>query len=319
MTEKSKAYPRFNRKTYAVRLIGLVLFAVIISKVDLRQVGASITRISFAHFLLAVLLCFGIVLVKGLRWLMLLQALGVPQTFTESVRVSSDAIFWGTITPGRLGEWKRIFYLTRQRGMSLVRGTVVCIMDRGFDLLALFLVLMVISLLAPDVVGGFVPREAVLGIAIMCGCGLAFRRQIAGHVQRFGNVWLTAQPYVAEATADVTTISHTHIVFLAILSVLSFLLYVMMVWTLALEMPFSFGLLATTLAVALTMLAGLIPISYFNLGPRELVLLGIFTLYGLTKENAISFSFLFLLCYLILMFSSLTVAVAARWRTQARQ
>jgi uncharacterized protein (TIRG00374 family) len=318
MTEESKSNsPGFKWKTYGVRLIGLVLFVVIISKVDLRKVGAAITCISFSHFLLAVLLCFGIVVVKGLRWLMLLQALGVTQTFTESVRVSSDAIFWGTITPGRLGEWKRIFYLTRQRGMSLVRGTVVCIIDRGFDLLALLLVLIVVSFLAPNVVGGFVPREAVVGIAIVCGCGLAFRRQLTRNLQRFGDRWLTAKPYLVEVTTDVAIVSHTRIVLLAVLSILSFFFYVMMVWALALGMPFSLGPLATTLAVALTMLAGLIPISFFNLGPRELILLGLFALYGLSKENAISFSFLFLLCYLILMFSSFTVALAAKRWAQA--
>jgi len=78
------------------------------------------------------------------------------------------------------------------------------------------------------------------------------------------------------------------------------------------HLPFELSASQVTLCVVTTMMAGILPISCFNLGWREVVLLGLFNAFGLSAENAVSLSFLFILCYLALVFETLLFWLVAQ-------
>ena len=76
---------------------------------------------------------------------------------------------------------------------------------------------------------------------------------------------------------------------------------------LSLAMPFSLNLTQMLLALAVGMAAGILPLSYFGLGTRELSFIALFPLYNLSKEDAVSFSIMFLLCYPLGIFCTFAV------------
>lgn len=304
-------------RPYLIRLLGFGLLAAVLWSVDLASVADAVTGIAPRDLLGATALCLGLLGAKALRWLFLLRALDIRQSLAESIAVYSDAVFWGTITPGRLGEFKRIFYLTNERHLSIYRSTVLCLLDRGLDLISVLALVFAVSAFAPSLLGDVVPRWPFLALLGAGITGLALRRPIVRLLRRAASRWIAAKPLLEEATQDLLVLSDRRLTLLIALSVASFAQYVLMVWVLSFGLPFSLELHVIALCVGLTMLAGLLPISYFNLGPREVVLIALFTGFGLSREDAISFSFLFLISYLILMFSSVTLARVGRWLTAA--
>ena len=99
---------------------------------------------------------------------------------------------------------------------------------------------------------------------------------------------------------------------LLLISVTATTLYVAMVAALASGLPFALSLDRIAVSVTATMAAGVIPISYFNLGSREAVLLLLFQGFDLRADQAIAFSLLFVLCYVILIAESAMFWLLAR-------
>lgn len=299
---------RIRLRTLALRSIGLILFAIALAMVDLRQVAEAVSLVKPAHIVVATFFCLMIVILKGLRWRILLETLKFPQTGRECLKIYSDSIFWGTITPGRIGEFKRIFYLTEAKNASFVRSTSLCLIDRSFDVIAPVFLLVIATSFVPAT-SDIVPMSYFIGVLLILFVGFLSRRYLMRYVSKAALLLLpSARQYIEEMRSDLLMMSNVQLVSMILLSVVCFLLYIFMVWVLSKGLPFSIGLTATIQCVAMSMLAGFIPISVYNLGTREVVLLSLFSAYGQTSENAISFSFLFILCYVILMFSSFAIA-----------
>jgi uncharacterized protein (TIRG00374 family) len=297
---------------YVPRLLGPVLFVWVLTRVDLTQVWTSLRELSLGSVLAATAMCVALVLVKGLRWHLLLRGLGFPEPVGVSLLVYGDATFWGTLTPGRLGEFKKLLHLRRRHAISWARGLWFSVVDRLFDLAGL-VILFGIGLLGlpADTRAALRPEVwaviAVGGVLIVLG-----RRAVADRASRWldpkANRLLRA---VAASLRDVATLSLGTVVKLTLISMVSLSLYVGMVWVLAFALPFELTILQTAICVVGTMLAGLLPISLFNFGTREVVLIGLLGLFGLTSEDAISLGMLFVLCYLILIVVSLPFCRAA--------
>jgi len=297
---------------FGPRLLGPVLFVWVLTRVDLTQVWASLRELSLGSILAATAMCVGLVLVKGLRWHLLLRVLGFPEPAGVSLLVYGDATFWGTLTPGRLGEFKKLLHLRRWHAISWARGFWFSVVDRLFDLAGL-VILFGIGLLGlpADTRAALRPEVwaviAASGVLIVLG-----RRTVAdrasGWLDPKANRLLRA---VAASLRDVAALSLGTVVKLTLISMVSLSLYVGMVWVLAFALPFELTILQTAICVVGTMLAGLLPISLFNFGTREVVLIGLLGLFGLTSEDAISLGMLFVLCYLILIVVSLPFYRAA--------
>jgi hypothetical protein len=90
------------------------------------------------------------------------------------------------------------------------------------------------------------------------------------------------------------------------------LLYVATIFVLQRSLPFELTFSQTTICVVTQMLAGFLPISYFNFGTREIVLITLFHAFGLTDHDAMSLSLLFILCYLIVILLSACFWLIAR-------
>ncbi|MBL28850.1 MAG: hypothetical protein CMM50_15010 [Rhodospirillaceae bacterium] len=298
-TELAVRPPRWRR--YGVRLIGVVLFAAVLASVDLRQVWDSISRISLDALVEALGLLVLLLLLKCGRWFLLLTWSGIPQSVAESVDVYADSIFWGMITPGRLGELKRTLYLKRRHTIPLVRGSALWLVDQGFDILALIAILVAASLAQPEVLGRALPVEAAWGAAAVLAASLVLRngflrllRLSTSHTGRFRYL-------VDEATRDLLNIGHGRFLILFAMSSGAMLAYVGMVIALSADLPIALSIAQQMTAVPLVMASALLPISYFNFGSRELVLTGVFALYGHGFADAISYSFVFVLCYLLVI------------------
>jgi uncharacterized protein (TIRG00374 family) len=64
---------------------------------------------------------------------------GVAYPIWDSYLIYMGSLFWGTVTPGRMGDFMKVFYLKRDRNMSMGMGMSSVLVDRVFDLYILLI------------------------------------------------------------------------------------------------------------------------------------------------------------------------------------
>lgn len=119
---------------WALRGIGILLFAAIVSRIDLASALAALRSADPVLLAAALLLFLPIYALKSWRWHVLLTTHGLRVSFPDSFRTYCAALFLGTMTPGNVGEAVKIAFL-RARGASLTTATLLTATDRLYDVL----------------------------------------------------------------------------------------------------------------------------------------------------------------------------------------
>ena len=287
------------------RLIGVIIFVVVLATSDLNQVLNTLTRMNLFYLALTPLAFALIMLIKSWRWKLLLSAQGIDFSLGEAFLAYTSSFYVGQLTPGRLGEFVRIFYLL-ERGYSPGTSSVSLILDRLFDL---GIVLLLGYLGMFGFLGTFQGSNVVLsglglgGLAI--GLGLALRQtEVRRAVRRMAARFLIPKRY--QATFDTVwndfafgvrrIVANKRIVVrILLLTVLSWVVYSVLMYMLAHSVQIDIPLWFVVVCVSVTALVVMIPISIFGVGTRDATLIMVFASQGLGREWAISFSFTFLL------------------------
>jgi uncharacterized membrane protein YbhN (UPF0104 family) len=113
-------------------LLGLIFWKV----VNPTQLWSTVQRLSVAHLLLAMALTVPFLLLKALRWHLLLRSGRCRATFTESFVSLIGGMGIALLTPARLGEVTRAAYLSEPRK---VRVGALVMVDKIYDVIILSL------------------------------------------------------------------------------------------------------------------------------------------------------------------------------------
>lgn len=100
-------------------LVSVGLLAFVFSRMDLRVAGAALGRLGPGTVVAALVLAFVGYAGRAVRWTYLLQRAGVGITHAASYRLTLVGIFYGLITPGRIGELGRVMHLDLPRSRTL--------------------------------------------------------------------------------------------------------------------------------------------------------------------------------------------------------
>ena len=115
----------------------VILLALIIGKVAKpAQLASALRHFSVSHLILAMLLTVPFLLLKALRWHLLLRAGGCVATFGESFVSLIGGMGVALITPARIGEVTRAAYLREPRKLRV--GALVMV-DKVYDVIVLAL------------------------------------------------------------------------------------------------------------------------------------------------------------------------------------
>ena len=121
-----------------MRICGFIIFVVILLKVDRAMVLGLILDIDVLYLILSIILFGPQILFKAWRLQLLVRSQGVSYSIRDSFIIYAASMFVGVITPGKVGEFTRVFYL-QSNGRSLKKSFACVLLDRFFDLGFLFL------------------------------------------------------------------------------------------------------------------------------------------------------------------------------------
>ena len=114
----------------------LILLAVIVWRVNPQKLTSEWRAVSLANLLVAMLLTIPFLLLKAVRWYLLLRTAKCKATFAESFVSLVGGMGVALLTPARLGEVTRAAYLSEPRK---VRVGALVMVDKVYDVIVLVL------------------------------------------------------------------------------------------------------------------------------------------------------------------------------------
>jgi len=298
-----------------LRLFGICLFFFIIYKIDLSKILDCIDNVKLSYVTIILLLNFVLVFTKVLRWNSILKIQQVKLTFIDSFLIYYSGLFFGVISPGRLGEFVKASYLKVEKGVPLIKGILSTLIDRLFDMYGL-IILGIIGIGQFNIIGKLSNLSFILIIVILLAPILLFHKETAARgvcllykfvrINKFKN---KIEETFVDYYSEINRLISTKLFFSAILTCLSLLIFFTQCYLLVIAMDLvSMDFTTITVFMAISRLIGLLPISISGLGTRDAMLIYLFSLIGLKPELAVGYSFLIFTT--IFVFNGMMGAVA---------
>jgi len=292
------------------RLIGLILIVVIFSQLDWSSLKQALFQANLTYLIIGLAMTLTSAFASSYRWNYLKKIQGLNYSNTQSFIIYCASHLAGSLTPGRVGEFSKIFYL-KNDGHSYGRSAFSVILDRLFDvifllLFALFGMLLFLNLFQ-SATAYLAAGLATLIILIIIYTKAPAIRKLTANL--FGRLFdkLIAEKYKSflkinyqEFLTEVKKMKLTHYLAVFLLTALAWLAFFCQMYVLALSVNINIPFLYLATSVTFAGIVTMLPISYLGLGTRDAILIGLFSVYGITKETAIIFSSLILLTYAVM-------------------
>ena len=286
-----------------VRFIGLIIFAFILWRLDIRHIFEQFRRIQLEIFLVAVAGLVAFHLLKALRWRYILGLQEIKYSFINSYLMYLSGLFLGILTPGRLGDFAKTLYL-RADGFSTVKAVFSCFLDRVLDLIFLLLC-GVFSLFWIDrMLAIRMPLLWVIGVALVLA-GAIGKLLGLDRIKKYASRLIPKnyrplfEKELKGLKTDLKNYSFRNATTLTVYTTIGWLLYFSVIYVLSRSIGLKIAFFDVVAFFVVSTLITFIPITIAGVGTRDLVLLAMFSQVGYVKEDAISFSLLILMSYFL--------------------
>jgi len=251
-----------------LRLTGIILFILIISRVDIQAIWVEIVKSDIWFITLALLLQLFMLVTKGIRW-HLLNAIGTSVRLGYSFGEFFESYAIGVITPGRFGELLKAGYQNQR--VNKIASMIKVGAERSLDF-SLFILISGLALYFAEFIPNVSPVVGVvitfIGILILLlGIALFSSKKVNRFLDRF-------IPGFSETYIRRNTMNIIGIIFLSLLGNIFYFISCYIVAAYALELEITLAMLCGGIATA--GLVNLIPITVMGLGTREMTFLYVF-------------------------------------------
>ena len=124
---------------YSLHVVGFVLLYLVLRSFDWPVFLELFATFRPVDFLAGFGLLVVVYLVKSFRWMLINRTFGVRLGYGTTLIFFLVSGFLSVITPGRVGEFAKIFFLKRKCGVSATVATSSVVLDRVWDVLVLSL------------------------------------------------------------------------------------------------------------------------------------------------------------------------------------
>jgi len=282
-------------------LIGIIIFILILIKIDILKLFHVLSNLNYFYIILAYLLIPMILFAKTYRWNYLKKKQNIIYDLKDSFLMYCAGTYIGILTPGRLGELTKIAYLKNNQ-CSVGKASVNVLLDRLADLFSL-LILSCLGMFAFFHFFQNIIWALSFGIISLIILLILFLKTNLIHVLlkkifdlliplKYQKFWqLNFQDFIN----DFKKYKLKNYLFICLITFISWLIYYYQIFFLAKSIginniSFFYLAIAVTIAAFITLL----PISILGIGTRETVLILLLSVFQISQEQIISFSFLIL-------------------------
>src|SRR5215218_8697183 len=294
---------------WLIRLIGIAIFLVLLSRLELGQLQQMLQRTDGFAVALAIGLVIPFFALKSWRWQLLLERAGINVSIGQSLWLYFVGLFAGYATPGQVGEAVKAMYLARS-GHAMGPALATIALDRILDMLLLVALAVPGVLLVGESLG--LDRLFTLAALVLALGGLVLGLWIITSSARLEPLArrLSSLPFMPKKLTHVFqsregsgslgfgTIARSWSLWLLTLAAYTVHYVRFYILLLALHISAPPPVLAFVATLALVSVVALVPVTIMGVGTRDGVLVLAAGALGLSYEEAVGFSLLILLTYL---------------------
>ncbi len=288
-------------KKYLPIIIGLGLFVFILFKIDIPKTWGLLKNADLALCALGLLTFIIMVFLKGVRWSYLLRMQGQAYSVWNCFLIYMGSLFWGNVTPGRVGDFIKIFYLQEDLKLPIGKAMPSVLVDRVFDLYLLLILGGAGILLYPMPVDPVLIKTVWIFFGVLFAITLlAFNQKIGGAILKtvFQRLMKKEHKEITDKAFDdfhdgMGAFYKPSLLIPILLSTASYLIYF---WGCE-ELAHSIGLSAigfTFIAFSISVVNIVSLVTFLGMGTREGALIILFSLVHLTSDQAVAYSILIL-------------------------
>ena len=260
-------------------------------------------QLNTANLLLVLPFFVVIIILKSIKWNFLLKIQGIRIPLNMVFRYYTASLFWGIITPGRIGgEAAKILYLTKL-GSGAGRAALSVILDRLLDLISLLLLTgIAVSLVFHKLIWLFISL-AVSGLIWLVLCKMRSKLRFSGDWHR-GFSFLPERFLKAfsefrdQFRKDIGKFSFSKVTLLSVFSVVIWLAYTFPFLLLGRRIGIEASPLFLITGIFAAAVIAILPISIGGIGTRDVFFVFYFGQLGTPVENSLLFSFMFIYMYI---------------------
>jgi uncharacterized protein (TIRG00374 family) len=282
-------------------LLGLLVFVIILFTSDIENIFRSIRHVHFQYLALGAIIAIPILLTKAIAWNYLKKRQGMKYKLKDSFLMYCSGSYVGLITPGKIGELARTFYLKKD-GYAFGKSLVSSILDRFYDIAVLLILSLGISLFSLTVFGGEILTFAlgiiILALVFILLVKIDFVKWILNKIlyilipKNYQNSWkINFQEFVD----GFKTYKIKDYLTVFIINIISWSFYYLQMGIIAKSANINIPLLHIIISVTIASLVTLIPVSIFGIGTRDAALILLLTPFAIPVDKIIVFSTLILL------------------------
>ena len=286
--------------------IGLFICILILLKIDLIKTVDILLNLNMYYLTAAMATMIPYFLIISCRWNMIMKTQGIEYSFKDSLIMYAIGFSAGVITPGKFGEFIKVFYL-KNDGYPFGKSFLVTLLDRLFDLtvlifVAYFSLFLFIKIFEKPI---FISSLLLVLIAALIVI-LRYKKEVAKNLLERMYQILIPKRFKRNGLlnfhdfyADFQLPNYSQLFSITSLSIIIAIISFINAYLLALSLGINISFLNLVACFSIATLAALIPISIFGIGVRDISLITLFSYIGLSNESAIAFSTLLLITYII--------------------
>jgi len=290
-----------RKKVFIVlHLLGFLLLWWVVRDLEWEQFFALLGTMPLWKFFAGLMALCLVYALKSLRWNRLNRSFGIPTTWRSALVFYLSAGFLSVITPGRLGELAKIYFLKRKYGTDLPSATSSVILDRIWDVLVLSMAggISLLGVLSPSenntLILTLVALLFLLSLGMVLLPSLIFRPAL----------YLTRRlPALHKSLHEILGLwkegRSKHFLSSLVLTATAFLLLAALplLFSVGSPAPIHFG--HGIAAISVSNILSFLPVTVAGFGTRELVFTEVWKLQDYSREIALSISTAyFLITYL---------------------
>jgi len=294
------------KRKWIFQSIGLIIFAVILSRLDLTELLILLSDINPFYLVPALILYIPLLIIKAWRWQLLMRSEGIKYSLKDATFMYGAAMYISALTPGRLGDFTKVIYL-KEDNYSFGKSFATVLLDRLFDLVSLLLLgyagmLLFITLFEKTIIilSFILVGTLILGAFFVCKKDLSIRilEYISSHFipEKYRD---NAKNWFSDFYTAIRRLNTRQLALPTFITLSGWVIYFFTMYLLAISIDIDIPILYLVTCVSISAVITLIPISISGIGTRDATLIILFSYLGLSKESAIAFSMVILLMYVV--------------------
>lgn len=281
-------------KANLLKILGIVILVFVLSKVNISLVWENMKGCNITFLLAAIAVEIICVVAKVVRWNLILKMLEVKTNFLTCLRAYWAGLYIGIVTPGKIGDISRAYFLNRSK-KSIARPIFSVILDRLMD---------IASLLLLGLAAGFFYLKEIQNVSILLLTSLFVLGASVWFILKKKDFFYALFKKIVDKLSLGDKVELKENLDLGLFARVKardfFLLFIYVMagwliffsgwWLLSKALYISLSFPQVVGAISIATVVALLPVSISGLGTRDAAIIFIFSQMGIGKESAVSFS-----------------------------